>query len=211
MDSSSPHSPWRGSRADPRQGSHNPDLPTRQGFALDRSTRAAADYEVFPMKILALDNSLTCSGLCLNGDADEFKPAEKGFARIAEISDNVIAHAVDVDVVIIEGYSYGSKGRAITGLAELGGVIRYRLENLGIPYTVAAPTSLKRYATGKGNSKKEVVLAEAIRRLGYQGASLDEADALWLFEMAADHYLGTRNVPASHAVALDKIEWPDVG
>lgn len=70
------------------------------------------------------------------------------------------------------------------------------------------PSSLKKYATGRGNAKKEEMLASAIRRLDYAGSSFDEADALWLREMALDHYTGQVRVPESHRVALAKIDWP---
>jgi hypothetical protein len=54
----------------------------------------------------------------------------------------------------------------------------------GIDHTPLSPSSLKKFATGKGNSKKPAMLAAARQQLGYQREDDNEADALWLLEYA---------------------------
>jgi hypothetical protein len=63
------------------------------------------------------------------------------------------------------------------------------------------------FATGKGNASKDEVLACAIRKLDYLGFSKDEADALFLLDMARAHYDG-RTLTAKQTQALAKIQWP---
>lgn len=84
-----------------------------------------------------------------------------------------------VDVVALEGYAHGRTNQAHQ-IGEAGGIVRLDLWEHGIPYLLFPPTQVKKYATGRGNANKDEVLASAIRRLDYQGASNDEADALWL-------------------------------
>lgn len=110
------------------------------------------------------------------------------------------------DLVVIEGYSHGSK-HSTHKMGELGGVIRLALMHASIDYLDVPPTVVKKYATGKGNANKEAVLAEAIRRLNYQGSSPDEADALWLRQigLAIQDHPDAVEVPATHAAALEKL------
>ena len=56
--------------------------------------------------------------------------------------------------VLIEDYSMGSKGR-VFNIAENTGVLKYRFWNFQIDFETIAPTVIKKFATGKGNSNKE--------------------------------------------------------
>tara|TARA_R100001082_G_scaffold105064_1_gene76896 strand:+ start:719 stop:1303 length:585 start_codon:yes stop_codon:yes gene_type:complete len=55
--------------------------------------------------------------------------------------------------VALEGYSFGSKGK-VFHIAENTGVLKYRLFQESIPIDIIAPTSIKKFATGKGNADK---------------------------------------------------------
>lgn len=166
------------------------------------------------MKILALDLSLTSTGYALlEGPGVLAPPAAvgKGMRRLQWIRDRTTQLAQGVDVVVIEGYSMGQKPGSSRShsTGELGGVVRLALFEMGRRVVEVAPKSLKKYAANNGNAKKEAVFGAAIRRLGYQGSSFDEADALWLYTMAADHYrLIESPVPKAQREALGKVEWP---
>ena len=54
----------------------------------------------------------------------------------------------------IEGYAYGAVGRVFQ-IAENTGLLKYKLWKDGIPFSVFAPSEIKKHATGKGNSNKE--------------------------------------------------------
>lgn len=68
-----------------------------------------------------------------------------------------ILNSFDVSDVAIEGYSMGSRTGAICDISECGGILRYVLHSNGIKFTEYAPSNIKKYATGKGNAKKEAL------------------------------------------------------
>jgi Holliday junction resolvasome RuvABC endonuclease subunit len=106
-------------------------------------------------------------------------------------------------LVAIEGYSYASHGRSTVSLAELGGIVRYGLWCEGIIYIDVPPSTLKKYATGKGNADKGAMLVAAVKRLGYEGTDNNEADARWLHAVGMA-LMGkpVANVPELHRNAL---------
>jgi Holliday junction resolvasome RuvABC endonuclease subunit len=59
--------------------------------------------------------------------------------------------------VAIEGYAFGAVGRVFQ-IAENCGLLKYKLWKQGIPYSVPAPTEIKKFATGKGNANKDMML-----------------------------------------------------
>lgn len=174
-------------------------------------------------RIVGLDASLTATGLAPpDGGSVTLSVRTTGAARLYELTTAIHGWVSgNVDLVAIEGYSYASRN-GTHQLGELGGCIRLDLWRAGIPYVEIPPNSLKKYATGRGNASKDEMLAAAIRRLGYEGHDHNQADALWLREMARDAY-GERwqaahgpgalnpalpRVPASHRAALTAITWP---
>ena len=54
----------------------------------------------------------------------------------------------------IEGYAYNAVGRVFQ-IAENTGLLKYKLWKDRIPFSVFAPSEIKKHATGKGNSNKE--------------------------------------------------------
>lgn len=174
------------------------------------------------MRIIALDLSLTETGWAVHLDgrpvqAGVMKPPRlnsSGTRRLAWFRDQVHAMSQHFDPVLVavEGYSFGSKGQAVYGIAELGGVVRLALHDLQVPIVVVPPASLKKYATGRGNAKKEEVLVAAVKRLGYHGANNNIADAMWLRQMAADHYgvPDAVQMPKAQRAALEAVEWPQI-
>lgn len=169
------------------------------------------------MNILALDLSLTATGVALaDGTTKTWSPKLKGAARLKwfrQQVDDILQNQEHgpVDVVVLEDYAYHGKFAHSHELGELGGVVRLVLHDHGVAWTAIIPSSLKKYATGKGNAKKPEMLASAIRRLGYEGHDDNEADALWLRAMALDHYgAPVADVPAVHREALVKVVWPDL-
>jgi len=121
------------------------------------------------VRILALDLSLTCTGWArYDGSGIEVGTIEEegtGMYRVNQILSEVQNLATDAALVVLEGYSFASRGRAMVSLGELGGVVRHWLHTEGLKWTEIPPASRAKYATGKGNASKSQVLAEAIRRL----------------------------------------------
>jgi Holliday junction resolvasome RuvABC endonuclease subunit len=167
------------------------------------------------MRLSTFDLSLTESGFTAPGGRfGVLKPpmdASRGMARIRWIRDSVLDVASGSDIVVLEGYAFGAKGNAFISLAELGGVVRCALADISKRYVDVPPASLKLFATGKGNAKKDEVLAAAIRSLQYPGHNHNEADALWLRAMSIAALTSPApDAPLSEtkARALAKITWP---
>ncbi len=166
------------------------------------------------MNIIAFDLSLTCIGFAGPDGSGAFVPpasASRGVDRLRWIRDEVLRRSQSADLVVIEGYSFASKGNAIISLGELGGAVRCAFADVGRAYAVVSPAARAMFATGKGNAGKPEVLAAAIRELDYQGHSYDEADALWLYRMARAHYArnGDR-LNEKRRQAIAKVEWPEL-
>jgi Holliday junction resolvasome RuvABC endonuclease subunit len=165
-------------------------------------------------RILALDLSLVATGWCLadgtTGRIDGTKL--RGVERLDHIVRQVQALTRGVDLVVIEGYSFGSKGSSIFNIAELGGGVRLLLYRLGLPFVEVPPSTLKKWATGKGNCGKDEMIAAAIRRFTFAGCDNNEADAYLLWAMARHAYgAPVAAVPQVQADALGKVVWPAVG
>jgi len=90
--------------------------------------------------------------------------------------------------IFIEGYSFMSTGRSIISLGELGGVYRLLLAQRWGGYYEIPPTSLKKFITGKGNSKKQILLEQTYRKWGLGSEILkddNQVDAFGLIKFGA--------------------------
>lgn len=65
-----------------------------------------------------------------------------------------LVQAYSAERIIIEDYAFGATGR-VFNIAENTGILKYRLWANGYDVITAAPTVIKKYATGKGNANKE--------------------------------------------------------
>lgn len=77
------------------------------------------------------------------------------FSTIADFFLGIIREQ-GIDMVYLEGYSLGSKGKVFS-IAENTAILKYRLWRQGVQVRIFAPTTIKKYATGKGNANKELM------------------------------------------------------
>lgn len=151
-------------------------------------------------RVLGIDPSLTSTGVAFrypNGrlQASCVQPIGlKGLRRVAFIRDSVLNYVESYkpDVVAIEGYAFSYRGASNTlfNLGELGGVLRLSLLEKGIRLIVVPPTSLKLFATGRGNAAgKDAVKVALLNELAVSFKSSDQNDAAWLL-LLGETYLG---------------------
>jgi crossover junction endodeoxyribonuclease RuvC len=107
--------------------------------------------------------------------------------RILEIAFNVLSR-IDKNnyIVFLEGLSFGSRGQKMLELAGLHYYIRCQLQKDGINFTIIPPTTLKKYITGKGNCKKNLMLLKVYKKFGIEFDDDNIADAYSLARMALE-------------------------
>ncbi len=76
--------------------------------------------------------------------------------RYHSISDWALEICSGMEEVAVEGYAFAAKGR-VFHIAENTGILKYRLFEKAIPVDVVAPSTIKKFATGKGNANKDAM------------------------------------------------------
>ena len=147
---------------------------------------------------LGLDLSLTGTGVVVLEDGKiisqeliKSKPVPDGkprdeVERIREIV-NKIEITVDEfspDIAVIEGLAFMVRNAtALVQLSALNYMTRAMLMDHNVPFIIVAPTSLKKFITGNGASKKDVILIELYKRWGVTILDDNEADAYGLSQI----------------------------
>lgn len=104
--------------------------------------------------------------------------------RFMNIASHVMKHLKDDDVICIEGFSFGSKGKGVSTQYGIGWLIRAELIKSGYSYYEVSPGALKKFATGKGTTKKDEMVLPIYKRWGYEGATDNIRDAFVLAQIA---------------------------
>jgi hypothetical protein len=167
------------------------------------------------LKVLGLDLSMTATGICLpDGHARTVTTdAKGGDGRLAVIRNAVVGAAGlnGVDLAVVEEAPPGLKGPAIKAIHMVHGAVRTALLDLGVPYAVVNPSTLKVYATGKKGADKMAMGMAAYKRAGREFADDNQCDAWWLLAMGMDHLgLPVVTLPQAQRASLDSVAWPDV-
>jgi crossover junction endodeoxyribonuclease RuvC len=160
---------------------------------------------------VGIDPSLTSTGIALieNGQMQTglLSPPFKGPERLSWFYDEFVTliGRNGPTIVALEGYAFGAKAQH-HALGELGGVLRLALHRTGQPFLVVPPTTLKKFATGKGNADKSAVSKELFKRFRVDLNRNDEVDAAGLAIVGlACHATGTR-LAAVQKKALEGVE-----
>lgn len=150
------------------------------------------------MIALGIDLSLTHTGLAVLSDGrlhskksirskptgkrpiNEIERIEHISVQIAEVIDQV-----KPDIAAIEGIAFmASKTTALAQLSALNYFVRRELMKRQIPFVIVAPSSLKKFVTGKGNAQKDEVMLSIFKRWGVSITDDNEADAYALAHVA---------------------------
>ncbi|GAA3441033.1 Holliday junction endonuclease [Planomonospora venezuelensis] len=164
-------------------------------------------------RVLGVDPSLTATGIAHpDGHTERVTCGDlRGTGRLAWICSAVMGPVTTgVDLVVIEGPSYGSmSGAGHHEAAGLWWLIAYHLDGRGVPYAVIPPSSLKKYASGKGNATKADMRMALFQRTGMDLRDDNQVDAAWL-RAAGMEALGhpVVDLPKAQRDALAKVAWP---
>lgn len=144
--------------------------------------------------VAGADLSIAKSGLALHdGRLLTVTPTNPrgGYARLRPMAQALLFNLRESSLVIIEGYDPHPRGSiALVRAAEIGGIVRAGLLELGIRWLDCPPSTLKKFATGKGNANKEAVF-QAAQAAGVNPQTEDEADAYWLRRIGLELTKGT--------------------
>lgn len=141
------------------------------------------------MKILAIDPATKCGWAISRNiygiwDLKTRRDESTGMKLLrlkAKISE--ICEKEKIELIVFERPA-GRNKTDIISHAKLQAVIEeYCLLN-GIDYKGYSPGEMKLFATGKGNCNKQMMVDAARSKLKYTGNDDNEADALWLLELA---------------------------
>jgi len=99
-----------------------------------------------------------------------------------------IGKIINLGSVYIEGPAYQSSGQVILQMGALHFFTRVYLYKAGVNYKVIAPGTLKKFVTGKGNSKKELMLLKTFKRWGVEFEDNNMCDAYGLARMALEDF-----------------------
>lgn len=141
------------------------------------------------LRVLGIDYSVTCPACCLLDDDTKrwwvnykkqgkpYQPLpnvewsvsilDEEFPRFIELRDwvNRIVSEVCPELMVLEDYAFGAMGR-LTQLSENAGIMKCMLhENYAhIPLKVVAPTTMKKFATGRGIATKDDIWAAFVKQ-----------------------------------------------
>lgn len=172
--------------------------------AIDPSTKtgiAAVEYD--PNALIGVDQPISWNIIEVK-ELTVKKKYETNVARAKHIATMIMKfirkHAPEI--VFIEGYSYASKYNSIIQV-EIGAIIRHELMMCFYPYYDVAPTALKKFVTGKGNSAKDRMMLEVYKRWGFEGTD-NEADAVGLAMFGAVAGGCLMNMPKKHMETISE-------
>jgi crossover junction endodeoxyribonuclease RuvC len=165
------------------------------------------------MNILGLDLSLTSTGHSTKGETGIFSVKEKGAERLSLVTRMVVDFCVNnsIECVVLEGYSFASRNSQAHSIGELGGCVRMRLWENGIPFVQVPPTSRAKFATGKGNAGKTEVISAISSKTGkiFSGGGADDECDAWVLEQMGLARVGLSQFQwtKEQMSALDKVDW----
>ena len=144
-------------------------------------------------------------------DASDFEHDTARFDAIAQIFTNFLNDAGCKDVAL-EGYAFAAKGR-VFHIGECTGLLKLYLWKSGRIMTIYEPNVIKKFATGKGNAKKEQMYEAFVVETGidlkaqlkYESSKIDSpiSDIVDSYYICKYHYfLGID--PKNSVVSKDK-------
>jgi len=118
---------------------------------------------------------------------DKDKMFERSLIKYEE-EISFIPKIVNLGSVYLEGPSYQSAGQAVLQMGALHFFTRVYLYKHNVKYKVIAPGTLKKFVTGKGNCKKDLMLLKTYKKWGVEFNDNNICDAYGLARMALEEW-----------------------
>lgn len=115
-------------------------------------------------------------------EAREIEKPGKDPERMMKLIHAVMQQLSLGDIVAIEGFGFASQSGFLLG--GIGWGMRMDLYARGIDYHEIAPAALKKFASGKGNTKKDQLGIDIFKRWGFEHESDNVRDAYVLAQIA---------------------------
>jgi Holliday junction resolvasome RuvABC endonuclease subunit len=156
----------------------------------------------FNYTVVGIDQSLTATGLALiHSDKNIMAPEaprhytaalkptkERGIERLMYIEKAVERWIPSgTDLAVMEGYAMGIRNGQVFSLGECGAIIKRTVSLRGIPLISVAPGTLKKYVSGNGAAKKNLMLLAAYKKFGVTFDDDNECDAYCMARLGQDY------------------------
>lgn len=112
--------------------------------------------------------------------------------RMIDLTEQVLAHLKKDDIIAVEGFSYGSRGRGVAFQYGYGYSVQISLYKNNFNYLVVTPSQVKKFATGLGNASKESMILPIYKKWGYEHESDNVRDAFILAQIARATKINTK-------------------
>jgi crossover junction endodeoxyribonuclease RuvC len=142
------------------------------------------------MIVLGLDLSLVGTGYVLLEDGKmkeqkliKSKPSGKNSVKELERLITIRSQITlpNIDLAVIEGLAFMARNSvSLVQLSALNYMVREHLYINKIPFLIVAPSTLKKFVTGRGNAKKDEMLLETYKRLNESFSNDNLCDAFGL-------------------------------
>lgn len=160
------------------------------------------------MKVIGLDLSLRRTGVASKVGTSVITTRLTGYSRLRYLVGAITDVCQGADLVVVEGPSYHSQGSSVHQIAGLWWMATASIDEIA-PLAIAPPSSIKKYATGKGSAPKDAVLLSTARHFAWFEGDNNEADALWACALGHAKYGNPlTKVPTLNQQALAGVEWP---
>lgn len=165
------------------------------------------------MKVLGLDPSTTTGWVFMdtkNGivKCGECAPKYKGFMRVQwyYTQCQALLDQYEPALVVIEGYGFANHN-SLALLVEIGTALRLAGKHHphACPWVEVSPGTLKKFVTGSGTTKKNLMMLEIYKRWDFDTTSDNIADAYALAQMGVAMLSTETDLPKFQKEALTKI------
>lgn len=146
-------------------------------------------YNSFAIVIIDKNGIIVEKKLLTSNSKDEAEDRIINLEKEFQFIPNIIC----LHSVFLEGPSYSSDGSFMLQMGALHYYLRVFFRKNNINYKIIAPGTLKKFVTGDGRAKKDLILLKTFKKWGVEFSINDEADAYGLARMALEEYKNEGN------------------